>query len=301
MGGRVRTLILVVALVAVGVFAGSALSQWWEVPGSEAAVEAVRAVVRPRERVRVEVLNAGGRPNMARDATETLRDGGFDVVVLRKRGLVRQRFVGGAGPGGPDRLGPCRGRRARHSERAERAGPEPLLGCFRCARRGLGPGLAHRSRSPERAARVVGRAALPSTGGGRDGASGRTSGNNGRPGSAGRTIGWRRSNESESAVYGKGGVKTEPKAPARPPGAGSLWEGVKSLVLALVLFLFLRSFVIQNFVITSGSMEETLLVGDFLMVNRVALGSRISLHDREHPRVFRAAPVRRNRLRSVAR
>ena len=82
MGGRIRTLILVVALLAGGMFAGSALSQWWEVPGSEAAVEAVRAVVRPRERVRVEVLNAGGRPNMARDATETLRDLGFDVVYF---------------------------------------------------------------------------------------------------------------------------------------------------------------------------------------------------------------------------
>ena len=57
--------------------------------------------------------------------------------------------------------------------------------------------------------------------------------------------------------------------------ANSLWQGVKSLLLALVLFLFLRSFVIQNFVITSGSMERTLLVGDFLMVNRVGLGSRI--------------------------
>ena len=82
MGGRVRTLILVVALLSVGVFVGSALSQWWEVPGSEAAVEAVRAAVRPRERVRVEVLNAGGRPNMARDATESLRDLGFDVVYF---------------------------------------------------------------------------------------------------------------------------------------------------------------------------------------------------------------------------
>ena len=56
---------------------------------------------------------------------------------------------------------------------------------------------------------------------------------------------------------------------------GSFWEGLKSLLLALALFLVLRSFVIQNFVITSGSMERTLLVGDFLMVNRVALGSRI--------------------------
>lgn len=66
---------------------------------------------------------------------------------------------------------------------------------------------------------------------------------------------------------------TDPKAKAR--ASSTVWEGVKSLLLALALFLVLRSFVIQNFVITSGSMEETLLVGDFLMVNRLALGGRI--------------------------
>jgi signal peptidase I len=32
---------------------------------------------------------------------------------------------------------------------------------------------------------------------------------------------------------------------------------------------------VQTFVITSGSMEETLLVGDMLLVNRAAIGSRI--------------------------
>jgi hypothetical protein len=81
-GKLFRALILVAALVAVGVFAGSALSQWWSVPGSGEAAEVIGSVVRPRERVRVEVLNAGGRQNMARDATEALRDDGFDVVFF---------------------------------------------------------------------------------------------------------------------------------------------------------------------------------------------------------------------------
>ena len=66
-------------------------------------------------------------------------------------------------------------------------------------------------------------------------------------------------------------AEPSPKARTSSP----FWEGVKSLLLALALFILLRSFVIQNFVITSGSMEDTLLVGDFLMVNRIALGGRI--------------------------
>jgi len=52
-------------------------------------------------------------------------------------------------------------------------------------------------------------------------------------------------------------------------------EWTKSIVIAVALFLFLRTFLVQTFVITSGSMEETLLVGDMLLVNRVAIGSRI--------------------------
>lgn len=46
-------------------------------------------------------------------------------------------------------------------------------------------------------------------------------------------------------------------------------------VLVVVLVVVLRSFLIQTFVITSGSMENTLLTGDFLVVNRAAVGSRI--------------------------
>jgi signal peptidase I len=57
------------------------------------------------------------------------------------------------------------------------------------------------------------------------------------------------------------------------PNAALEW--VKSIAIALVLFLFLRTFLVQTFVITSGSMEDTLLVGDMLVVNRAAIGSRV--------------------------
>lgn len=56
-------------------------------------------------------------------------------------------------------------------------------------------------------------------------------------------------------------------------------EWLKSILYALVLFLILRLFLIQTFVITSGSMENTLLVGDMLVVNRAAIGSRIPFTD----------------------
>ena len=83
MGARLRGLIVVVAVLVVGAFAGSALAQWWTAPavpgltGSPAAVGVPTGV-----RIRVEVLNGGGRSGMARSATGELRDGGFDVVFF---------------------------------------------------------------------------------------------------------------------------------------------------------------------------------------------------------------------------
>lgn len=67
---------------------------------------------------------------------------------------------------------------------------------------------------------------------------------------------------------------------ARPGGAG---EWIKSIVVAFAIFLVIRFFLFQTFVITSGSMENTLLVGDFLIVNRAAMGSRVPLTDLRIP------------------
>lgn len=52
-------------------------------------------------------------------------------------------------------------------------------------------------------------------------------------------------------------------------------EWLKTLVLTVFFLIIIRTFLVQTFVITSGSMEETLLVGDFLMVNRLGLGTRL--------------------------
>lgn len=62
-------------------------------------------------------------------------------------------------------------------------------------------------------------------------------------------------------------------------GHSTFMEWIRSGAVALVLFFILRTFLVQTFVITSGSMEDTLLVGDFLMVNRAALGSQIPFTD----------------------
>ncbi len=77
---------------------------------------------------------------------------------------------------------------------------------------------------------------------------------------------------SGDAEEGKG-KKEEKQEPQS--ARDSLWEWVKSLGLALIIFLILRTFILNTFVIISGSMENTLLVGDLLVVNRAAIGTRI--------------------------
>ena len=55
----------------------------------------------------------------------------------------------------------------------------------------------------------------------------------------------------------------------------TLWENIKSLGGALLIFLFIRTFFVEAFRIPSGSMIPTLLVGDWLFVNKLVYGPHI--------------------------
>jgi signal peptidase I len=52
-------------------------------------------------------------------------------------------------------------------------------------------------------------------------------------------------------------------------------EYAEALLVALVLALFIRSFVVQAFKIPSGSMIPTLLIGDHILVNKFVYGVRL--------------------------
>lgn len=52
-------------------------------------------------------------------------------------------------------------------------------------------------------------------------------------------------------------------------------EYAEAIVWAFVIFLFVRTFIVQSFVIPSGSMENTLLVGDYLLANKFVYGIEI--------------------------
>ena len=74
-----------------------------------------------------------------------------------------------------------------------------------------------------------------------------------------------------------GGKRGPSRAGAAKDGdaGGTLGEWLRLLLIWGGLFFLIRFFVLQTFVIISGSMRETLLLGDFLVVNRAAIGSPI--------------------------
>jgi signal peptidase I len=71
----------------------------------------------------------------------------------------------------------------------------------------------------------------------------------------------------------------EPVPPPVPPPSGSnsrwLREGVLVVLVAVLVAVLLRAFVVQTFYIPSGSMEPTLQVGDRILVNKLSY----HLHD----------------------
>src|ERR1039458_2845094 len=76
-------------------------------------------------------------------------------------------------------------------------------------------------------------------------------------------------------------LKTQPAAEEAPESVETVveetpYEALASICSVLVIGLFILTFLGQNFVIPSGSMEKTLLIGDHLLVDRITLAPSAS-------------------------
>ena len=74
--------------------------------------------------------------------------------------------------------------------------------------------------------------------------------------------------------------KSDPKNEDQVKSKSRLRENIEAIVVAVVLALFIRTFVVQAFKIPSGSMMNTLLVGDHILVNKFIYGVKLPYIDK---------------------
>ena len=67
---------------------------------------------------------------------------------------------------------------------------------------------------------------------------------------------------------------SEEKDEPTPP-KGHLRENIEAILVAILIALFIRTFVVQAFKIPSGSMKQTLQIGDHILVNKFLYGVKI--------------------------
>ena len=70
--------------------------------------------------------------------------------------------------------------------------------------------------------------------------------------------------------------KKKPTEKVKPVSQKGHWrENAEAILVAILIALFIRTFVVQAFKIPSGSMKQTLLVGDHILVNKFIYGIKI--------------------------
>ncbi|MGE5175416.1 MAG: signal peptidase I [Hyphomicrobiales bacterium] len=72
------------------------------------------------------------------------------------------------------------------------------------------------------------------------------------------------------------------RRPAPPPKGDSLKEWLKTLGIVLAVVITFRGVVAQAYQIPTGSMERTLLIGDYLYINKMLYGSEIDIGFQGH-------------------
>jgi len=75
----------------------------------------------------------------------------------------------------------------------------------------------------------------------------------------------------------------------RKPG-DSAWDNFKQILFAVVLALLIKTSIVEAYKIPSQSMEDTLLVGDFLLANKFIYGARVPLVNWRFPAVREPRP-----------
>jgi signal peptidase I len=67
----------------------------------------------------------------------------------------------------------------------------------------------------------------------------------------------------------------------------SVWDNVKSILIAVVLAVVIKTSIVEAYKIPSSSMEDTLLIGDFLIANKFVYGARVPFFNWRLPAIHK--------------
>jgi signal peptidase I len=79
--------------------------------------------------------------------------------------------------------------------------------------------------------------------------------------------------------------QSKPRQQPEPKPFGDALSYIKSLAIAFLMVLPLKFFVIEGYRVPTGSMEDTILIGDFLLANKFVYGARVPLTDIRLPAI----------------
>ena len=91
-------------------------------------------------------------------------------------------------------------------------------------------------------------------------------------------------------MIGKGIESQRSKEQKTQRAKSAIREWVESIVVALILAMVIRTFIVQAFKIPTGSMRPTLIEGDLILVNKFIYGAKVPFTDLRTPKVRQ--PVR---------
>ena len=65
----------------------------------------------------------------------------------------------------------------------------------------------------------------------------------------------------------------------KPSASDTVWDNFKQIFAAVIMAVIIKASIVEAYKIPSESMEDTLLVGDFLLANKFIYGARLPLVD----------------------
>lgn len=77
---------------------------------------------------------------------------------------------------------------------------------------------------------------------------------------------------------------------SKPNLGDTVWDNFKQIIAAVIMAVIIKTSIVEAYKIPSQSMEDTLLVGDFLLANKFVYGARIPLLNWQLPSIHEPEP-----------